>query len=471
MRLSHVCCILLIAFSAPAESPLTVSLTNLLRSVETHYPSVIAALREREAAEANATSAAGAFDLKLKFNSRNNPVGFYENRILEALVEQPLRYGGAKIYGGWRRGDGLFPLQEEKRETQSAGEVLLGVSAPLLRGSTIDEPRAKIQQAEIGIEYQQAALDGLRLLAQQAAVEQLLRWETAAKRLDAYKALLDFARTRDAGLRQQIEIGEKAAVDAIDNQRLITSRQENLISAEQKLDAEAIKLSIYWRDAKGSPSIPTDLTDAELFGSGLDWTEPRIEEAIARHPQIASLQRHLEAEKVSLELYQNQRLPQLDLSMSLSKDLGIGSKTKENPEFQIGAAFEFPFQNRKASGAAEAASMKLAALNQKLTLVFDLLRAQAQTAEMNIARIRQRIVRLEERKDLTIKMWQVETEKLELKLSDLLRLNLREQDVATAQIALIDAHLELRLAELQRLNALGVDLLNPARPTNSTTIP
>lgn len=445
---------------ANEAGPLT--LTNLLQSVDAHYPSVIAAVQELEAAKAQAQSAAGAFDLKIRFNSRNDPLGYYENRILEALLEQPLRFRGTKLYGGWKRGDGLFPFQEEKRETQSAGEVIFGVSTPLLRGAEIDQPRAELRRTALAIDYQEAAFTQLRLLAQQAAVEQFWRWGTAARRQAIYDNLLRLALTRDAGLRQQIAIGEKAEVDATDNARLIAKRRESLVAAEQKFQAEAVKLSLYWRDLTGSPLIPEAPPEQDLISTSFLLTDIDLTQALAAHPEVTALQRVLATERVSQELYRNQMLPQLDLSLSASKDLGIGSKTKENPEFRIGAAFEFPFQNRKARGAMEAASSKLAALEQKLTLLFDQLRARVQIADRNIKHIRERIQRLQERLDLTIRMRQAETERVELKLSDLLRLNLREQDVAAAEIDLLDARLELRLAELERINALAVDLLSPA---------
>ncbi|MFT4690795.1 MAG: hypothetical protein ACI9OD_003015 [Limisphaerales bacterium] len=156
-----------------ASDPL--SLTSLLRSVDHHHPSIIAAMREQEAVEGAALSAEGAFDLRLKFNSRNDPLGFYETRVLEALIEQPTRYLGTKVYGGWRRGDGLFPLQEEKLETQFGGEILFGVSAPLLRDRNIDAARAGLQQAGMAVEAAQARFELVRLSLQQSATEKLLK--------------------------------------------------------------------------------------------------------------------------------------------------------------------------------------------------------------------------------------------------------------------------------------------------------
>ena len=461
----------LLATLVNAQELSGVSLTNLLRSVDAHYPSVLAALSETEAARAGETAAEGAFDLKLKFNTRNAPLGFYETRVLEALVEQPLRYRGTKLYGGWRRGDGLFPFQEEKLETQSAGEVLFGASTALLRNGAIDQPRADLQRSAIAIDFQSEAARNIRLLSQQAATAQLLQWEAAARRLVIYQDLLDLALVRDKGLRDQIAIGEKAKVDATDNARQIAARRENLLGAGQKLDAEAVKLSLYWRDASGRPVVPTNPPVEDLFGPGFVPAVTNHTALLARHPEMLAMQQLVAAERVNQALYDNQLLPRLDLSMSVSKDLGIGSKTKENGEFRIGAAFEFPFQNRKARGSLDASTSKLAALGQKLSLLFDQLRARLQIAERNISRIKERIEQLEERRDLTVKMRKAEDDRVALRLSDLLRLNLREEDVAKAEVDLIEARLELRLAELERIAALGIDLLNPAPPASPPTSP
>lgn len=439
-----------------AEAPIT--LTNLLQSVDAHYPSVIAALKEKEAAEGKALSAKGAFDLRLKFNSRSDPLGFYENRVLEALIEQPTPYRGTRFFGGWRRGNGLFPLQEEKIETQSGGEVLFGVSAPLLRNSAIDSARAGIQRTEIGIAAEQARVERIRLLVQQSATAQLLKWQAAAQKRGVYQSLLDLALFRDQAIRDQVEIGQKAEVDIIDNQRLIAKRREIVIAARQKESQEAIKLSLYWRDTEGKPRIPTLATNESRLSATLLGSKPSLGEALAKHPEVRIFDRVLEVERVTRRLSKNQLLPQLDVSMSISRDLGIGSRTKEETEFRVGAFFDYPFQNRKARGNLAATQSKIDAIRQKLGLVTDQLRAGAMVAENNIDRINERLTQLLERLNRAKDMRKAETDRVELKLSDLLRLNLREQDVTAAETDLIDAQLELRLAELDWINSLAIDL-------------
>jgi len=455
---------LLSSAAVGGERPLT--LTNLLASVEAHYPSVISALKKKEAAEGKALSAKGAFDLKFKFKSRNDPLGFYETRILEALLEQPTPYRGTRFFGGWRRGDGLFPLQEEKRETQSAGELLFGVSTPLLRDGSIDAARAGIQRAQIDVRAEQARVERIRLLVQQSAVAQLMKWEAASRKRAVRQQLLDLALVRDQAIRDQVEIGEKAKVDIVDNQRLIASRRAGVIAARQAESEEAVNLSLYWRNEQGSPSVPAPLEDDRLLLSTLLGARPTIAEAVGSHPAVRIFQRALDAEGVTQRLSENQLLPQLDLAVSVSKDLGHGSKTKDQAEFRVGAFLEYPFQNRKARGDLASSQAKISAIRQDLRLATDSLRASAMVADNNIRQINERLERLRERLDRSLEMQKAETDRVELKLSDLLRLNLREQDVAAAETALIDARLELRLAELNWINALAIDLapVEPAEP-------
>lgn len=436
--------------------PLT--LTNLLASAEAHYPAVVAALKEKEAAEGKALSARGAFDLKFKFKSRNDPLGFYETRILEALLEQPTPYRGARLFGGWRRGDGLFPLQEEKRETQSGGEVLFGVSAPLLRDGRIDSARADLQRSQIRVEEEQARNERVRLLVQQSAAAQLLKWEAASRKRAVRQGLLDLALVRDQAIRDQVDIGDKAQVDVIDNQRLIATRREGVIAARQAEAEEAVRLSLYWRDDEGNPRVPTSPANHRLLEFTLLDASPPIAEAVARHPDVRIFQRALQAEGVTRSLSKNQLLPQLDLAVSVSKDLGDGSKTKDEAEFRIGAFLEYSFQNRKARGNLESARATIAAIEQELRLAIDQLRASALVAENNIRLLSERLEQLRERLDRARQMQKAENDRLELQLSDLLRLNLREQDVTAAETDLIDTRLELRLAELNWINALAIDL-------------
>jgi len=438
------------------ERPLT--LTNLLASVEAHYPAVVSALKKREAAEGKALSAKGAFDLKFKLNSRNDPLGFYENRILEALLEQPTPYRGTRLFGGWRRGDGLFPLQEEKRETQSGGEFLFGVSTPLLRDGRIDAARAGIQRTQIDVESERARVEQIRLLVQQSAAAQLLKWSAALQKQAVREKLLNLALIRDQAIRDQVDIGDKAKVDIIDNQRLIAARREGVIAARQAASEEAVNLSLYWRDDTGEPRTPDSLANGRLLETSLLGDMPPVAEALASHPMAQIFQRALEAEGVTQRLSENQLLPQLDLALSVSKDVGDGSRTKNETEFRIGALLEYPFQNRKARGNLASSRAKISAIEQELRLVIDKLRASAMVADNNIRQLNERLERLHERLERSREMRQAETDRVELQLSDLLRLNLREQDVAAAETALIDTRLELRLAELNRINAPAVDL-------------
>ncbi len=415
-------------------------------------------VERQEKAVAKGLSAKGAFDLKFKLNSRNDPLGFYENRILEALLEQPTPYRGTRFFGGWRRGDDLFSLQEQKRETQSGGEFLFGISTPLLRDGAIDAARADIQRSQINVESERARLERVRLLVQQSAAAQLLKWAAALQKHAARQRLLSLALVRDQAIRDQVDIGDKAQVDIIDNQRLIAARRAAVIAARQAAAEEAVNLSLYWRDHTGAPCAPASLANDRLLEIPLLGDLPPVAEAVASHPTVRIFQRALEAEGVTRRLSKNQLLPQLDLALSVSKDVGDGSRTRNEAEFRIGAFLEYPLQNRKARGNLASSRANISAIEQELRLAIDQLRAAAMVADNNIRQLNERLEQLGERIERARDMQQAETDRLELQLSDLLRLNLREQDVTAAEIALVDARLELRLAELTWISALAVDL-------------
>lgn len=452
--------ILLIGGVLKSNAIETLTFTNLLKSIDQHYPSIIAALRKREVAEGNALSAQGAFDTRLKLNSRNDPLGFYETRVIEALIEKPTRYRGTRFFGGWRQGSGLFPLQEEKIETRSGGEVLFGASTPLLRNGEIDSARADLRLTSIAVKAEQVRVERVRLLVQQAATAQMLQWQAASQKRNVRQELLDLALIRDRAIRDQVNIGDKAQVDVIDNQRLIATRRAAILAASQKVTEEAIKLSLYWRDTNGRPQVPSPpLNNTNSLFLSLLGERPSLGEALAKHPEVRIIDQILKAEGVNRKFSENQLLPQLDLSVVLSKDLGFGSRTKQETEFRIGAFFELPFQNRKARGQLDSVRSRIAVIEQELRLTTDQLHAAAKIAENKIQLIQERLRQLEERLKRAQQMRKAETERVELQLSDLLRLNLREQDVTAAQTELVDGRLELRLAELDWAGALAVDLL------------
>ena len=131
-----------------ATSPL--SAEKVLQSAAKHYPKILENIAKYRAAEARTLSAEGAFDLIFEVDSYNRAEGFYDGRSLEGTASRYLNSkGGAQVYGGYKLSNGAFPIYEDKRFTNTGGQLNLGVLFSLLRDRNVDPRRFNVTDARL----------------------------------------------------------------------------------------------------------------------------------------------------------------------------------------------------------------------------------------------------------------------------------------------------------------------------------
>ena len=109
------------------------TLEQVLTSVETHYPPLLATLQDKILASADLLVAEGRFDLSFRGGYDGSYLGAYPNDVYRASIDKPLEWNGASLNGGYQLGDGTFATYDGKRQTDSAGEFKAGLRAPLFR--------------------------------------------------------------------------------------------------------------------------------------------------------------------------------------------------------------------------------------------------------------------------------------------------------------------------------------------------
>lgn len=424
-----------------------VSLSDAFASARRHYPSILSALKNVEVAEANRFSAQGNWDLKLNSMTRKDATGYYENDYFETKLEQPTPYWGTRFFGGYRQGNGFFPVYEDKLETLNNGEFFTGFKAPILRDRAIDSARGEIQQADTLIEQtrEELAFTELQLLTETALA--YWAWVGAGLKLQVYEQLLEITRNRDEAVRENVRLGQAPEVEQVDNERLIIQRQASVVSARRYLEQTALKLSVYYRDTNGEP-LTLPLTSSPLSipelnpeslpdpdSSALFWAD--------NHPEVKIFQKELELQSINLKLAKNQRLPSLDFTASVSRDQGDGSKADEQTEARFLLEFEFPFLNRKARGKIKSVEAKIESMRQKLRLMQDQAFVRIDNTYQALLANHQRVLLSDKELELALRLQQAEQDRVDLGQSNLLTLNLREQATIRASVSLIDAKVEL----------------------------
>ena len=430
----------LLAGEASSSTP-SLTLDEVVKSAQHAFPSLLASQQRLRAAEGEYQTAQGAFDTILKVQNRWSAAGIFQNRNNDVSIEQPTTLGGTTFFGGWRRGTGNYPVYDGKSLTATDGEARLGVNIPLWRNREIDPRRASLKQAELGQiiaghEYDQILLEVRRL-----AAHRYWDWVLAGQRLQITKRLRQVAELRDVGIRKRVTAGDLPKFEALDNRRAIIERRERQVVAQRMLEQSAIQLSLYWRDAEGQPRMPLAEQLPSTFPSQettitLDYPKA-LQKALAQRPELRRLEMQSRQTQTELELQQNQRAPEVDLSVMGAQDMGNDKNSDKlnRNELYVGLNVNFPLQRRVASGRAQVAGANLQRLKLEHTLLEDRIAAEVKDVLSALSAARQRRILTLQQQTAAQQLEDGERTRFELGDSNLLIVNLRE--IANGDAALL----------------------------------
>lgn len=418
-------------------------LDEVIKSTLEYHPALQGEIEERKAADADLLSAQGAFDPSIKGEGMNYATGGYSGSYGGAFVDQPLQLYGSRIVAGYRVGDGTFPIYENWYETNNGGEAHAGVEVPLLRDGPTDRRRVNISKSEAGQQAADAMVEQRRIdLARSAA---LSYWDWTAARLKAktYRRLLEVALERDRQISERVKKGDLPEFDSIDNQRAVLQRQAQLLSAERALKNSEFTLGLFYRDSSRQPLDVSGFSTLDkipmpLFEVQRSPEEP-IEEAMRARPEFKGLDAQRQQNDFELKLARNQILPRLDLRVFTARDYGVGDDKREETELKAGVRFEIPLLTRTQEGRIDFFEAKQRKIAFTETFLKERIRADVQDVlnAVEIARKRVQVTAQEVQAARTL----AEGERARFGLGDsnLIFVNLREQNAADAEVREIEA--------------------------------
>lgn len=465
----------------PSTTRAELTLTDVLHAVAEHHPSIEAARQDVLAADAQRTSARGAWDPKLSLEARVPLSGYYDGSIYDAEVSQNTPLWGTRLEAGYRLGRGAFPLYKGEYQTTDAGEVRAGAAVPLLRGGAIDERRANISVTRERARAARCERDTTVLDLQADAVAAYERWVAAGRELQIQRHLLEVATERDDALQQQVLAGSIPALAQVDNRRAVLERQAKLVAAEQYFVERSIGLSLYLRDDAGRP---VRATEPQLPGSSAQRATPGgsvrssdeqppwlptesvtpptlrpladdVRAAAASRPELCALERELRAAGIAVELADNQLSPSLDASILVARDLGDGPAELRDTEVFAGVRFELPIGLHQARGEHAAMTAKRRALEAKLRALRDAVAADVQSARVRLRASHEQWQLARQYAELGEQLASAERERFTQGATDLVVVNLRELQAAEAQRLAVEALANYRIARAQYQLALG----------------
>ncbi|MEO0574248.1 MAG: TolC family protein [Pseudomonadota bacterium] len=440
-------------------------LEDVLRASRQHVPAIQAAIAKREATAQAATTALGAFDLKVTTEGFSRASGFYDGIAVVGKAEQPLSDFGASVYGQYRISSGDFPIYEDVNFTNFGGQAKVGLVLSLLKDRQIDDRRFALTDAELAT--QGADYDVLisQIGIQQKAAASYWQWVAAGKRLRVYKDLLGIAEERDVGLRSEVQSGARARIFLIENQQTITQRRSLVTTAERDYRLAANSLALYWRDDAGVPVVPaaarlpTDLTLTEEVPLR---TLEGVAATIADRPDLARLQNTIQRAAARIRLQQNNLRPQLDLKLEVAEGLGgvgEGGVSRDSTDTIVALNFSVPVQRRAAKGKLAAAQARLDALQLERQQLEEQIDLELKGIMLGLRYAEQLAVLASLEVDQSEQLQQAERTRFRNGASDFFLVNVREQAVANARIREITARLQTRIAETN-FDAATINLSN-----------
>jgi len=440
----------------------SIELEDVVQSVYRSFPLLESALLSRDIADGEQLAAVGNYDLQLRGAAEHGPTGYYQTYRHRIGLDQATYWGG-QVFAGYRVGRGNFEPWYRERQTNDGGEFRAGILVPLARNIDIDPLRAELWRATYGRQLAEPLIQQQLILFVREATYAYWYWVGSGRILDIQQTVLQLAIDRNEGLRVRVEEGELDPPDLRDNERLIVSREALVIDATRRLEQAAYGLSLYLRDVQGVAYVPPidRLPDfPRVMPRRPEDLDLDIRRALQNRPELRELDLVRRQLEVDLAQATNELLPAVDGVVAGSQDVGAPtspSRDKSQFELDAGLFVDVPVQRRRARGKQRMAEGKIAQVNAKRRLAEDRVIMDIQYAHTALMAAYERIGKAAESVELAIYMAQVEQGRFDLGESDLLAVNLREQQAAEAREIEVNALLEFFGAQADLRAALALD--------------
>jgi len=281
-------------------------------------------------------------------------------------------------------------------------------------------------------------------------------WLAAGETIEIAEALVEVAESREAQIARRVELGQEPEIDILDNRRLVIERKARLRGAERDFLQASIRLSLFLRDPNGEPIVVGREALPETFPAeapaARDAIEADLEFARTRHPLLKQLAIEREKLTVDVRLARNETLPSVDLKVEGSQDFGrsragideqgkLSTDPRSSTEVKALVRIEMPVWRREARGRLGAAQIRVGQLERRMRYLADQVVAEALQAVEALDAAHEQTGQARENLRLAQRLRDAEERRLELGLSNLIDVNIREIQAATAAQQLVDAQL------------------------------
>jgi len=449
--------ILLLAAPLAAQNP-AFDWPDARRQLLDNHPIARQANLYRDQAAASLLRSRGGFDPKTyaEFSSKNfSDKNYY--RYTEAGVKLPT-WLGLEFKGAYNLASGEYLNTEAKLPKN--GQATFGFNWTLGQGLMIDERRAALRQARVGLQQGEAerdlALNDLLLEAAKA----YWTWALTDNQVRIYEEALRQAQIRNEAISESFRQGERSAVDSLETFIQVQNRLLDVNFARVDRQNAALALSNFLWNADNQTLTPADLPPAPalltatypLFAA--QNADDLLQQARVQHPALRLYTAKLQSLEVERRLKIEKRKPVLDLNYNL---LGAGWEffpTAGADGFGVlandikwGVQFSFPLLNRKARGDLQVTQVKMAQTDFELRQKRQEVETKVRQYANDLATLSQQIALYQGIVQNRRTLLEAENTRFSLGESSVFLVNTREQSLLDAQVKYLKLLSEYRKAE------------------------
>ena len=442
----------------------SLTLNSVLEQAALYHPELLLASIKQRQAQAALLQTQGQFDPTLsstvlthryQTSSKLGEAQYTTEAINKLSVK--LRSGIKVALGNKLRRD---DASSSFSPTGEAGETFLEVNVPLLRGLVRNKAQAAEQKAQLKIDQAEATLLAKRLSILEKAGKTYWDWVKAGLVVHVSERMVMLADQRLQGIKRKVNLGDSAAIEAVEAEQALRRRQTKLLEEQLALGvlSEQLRLSL-WEPTRQevtqkalAPLVPDDMPalDEKPFQQ---FVEDGKVTAYRLRPELRVLSLGQQLAEVDWQLAKRDLLPQLDLlarpGLQLGAD-GIG------PAFTVGLTFSLPLLRRDAKGRQQLAELASESVSGQERLILAQIQVEVTQAAMALDQVYKQAELANQRFKLAQQLATAERRRFSLGDSSLFLVNTRERREAEAEKSLLGIEAQWHKSALRYKAATGV---------------
>jgi outer membrane protein TolC len=370
----YILLFILISLSIKAQNNIdeVLRFDEFLAYVKKYHPIVKQANLIINKSEAELLSARGGFDPKIEVDydrKKFKNTEYYDK--LNAAFKIPTWYG-IELKANFEENQGDF-LNPEASLPED-GLYSAGISFSVAQGFLINKRMADIKQAKLFINQAKADRDiEVNTILYQASLA-YFNWLQAYNETLVFQDFLKNAETRFKAVKQNVNLGESAAIDSVEARITVYDRSLNFEKTKVNLMKSRLELSnfLWLNDVPvelQETMIPDTNTEA-LINQTLSISEFNINNFnIETHPKLQSLNYKYQSLNIDRRLKSNMLLPKIDLQYNFLSETPDVVSSFNTTSYKTGVTMSFPLFLRKERGQLKLSKLKMEDTNLEIASV------------------------------------------------------------------------------------------------------